>query len=298
MKFITEFIEKVRTEAGSFTIENNHFIKDQVEKATYIYCIRGYGDASYYMRTECKPTLAAILSDNTIYIVDTFCFGPSVYNKEINKEILSQTADIVVFSSAVTEKVNDMNDTLLPELYEKLPVKESDNESYCREEAREYIFEGKDANTAAINRMRNRMGLTLSENEFATILCGITTIEELAKTKFEKNKERWTDEKADIEKVCAYMKSQDTVKDWEIAIAEALKSVDAKNVNVTFEKENHIWSGKIEPYRLQRCLQKESVLRYWDFNTTSDRGILDKCKVTCDDITKITYGKKVLFERR
>ncbi len=306
MEFIIEFIKKARTETGSFEISSGsstyHFIKDQVGTATYIYGIRSYKDPCDCARISNKPELVAILKENTVYIVNMFHLGMSY------KDSNSLPEKVVFFSEARKEKVKYMYDILLPFYYKSLETKEiSDNEQtrtgayakhYCRRIAREGIFDGENTETYIKDLIEKMLEFTLSEDEFAYTLCGFTTVEELAKEQFEKKKDRWTEEKALIEKIRTYMERTDTVEDWELAIAEGIRNIDAKNITIEFKKDMYSFTGKIDPRRLLNRLQEEKTFYSYDFNDSraetagADRGF------RCENIVKIKYGKKVLFETK
>lgn len=306
MKFIEEFVERVFAGPGSFEIQSDsctyHYIKDQVGTATYIYSIRSWGDAHDCARISNKPELTAILAKDTIYIVDMFHLG--LTNRA---EIETLSAHIASFSKARERKHTYMQEKLLPMYYALLDSKEITDEevtrtgqyasSYCRSVAREGLFSGTDTETYIKVLIQKMLGFTLSEDEFARTLCGFTTLEELAKKQFEKNKERWADEKSLIEKIRAYMNTPDTVKDWEMFMSENINSTDAKNITVEFKKDIFSYTGKIEPHRLLNRLQKEGRFGSYDFSGSRAETAGADRNFTCEDIVKITYGKKVLFSK-
>lgn len=84
-------------------------------------------------------------------------------------------------------------------------------------------------------------------------------------------------------------------------MAEELKSTDAKTVTVYFTVNGKTESTKIEPEKILYKLATYTCFYVYNFVTQkSARQLFERLGVSslvCQNITKITYGKEVLFER-
>lgn len=305
MEFIKEFLEKAKTAAGSFDLKYNsytyHYMKDQVGSATYIYEIRCYGNPYGFANISNKAELVAILLSDTLYLVSPYSMGMGYKDYDMLPE------KVVLFSKAREEKTTYMQDILLPFYYVSLETEEiSDDEQirtgeyakhYCLRIARKGILNGVNTQTYIKELIEKMLGFTLSEDEFAHTLCGFTTVEELARKQFENKKDRWTEEKALIEKIRSYTERTDTVEDWELAIAESIRNIDAKNITVELKKDSYSFTGKMDPRRLMYSLQEKETLDRYAFNGSSAERAGADVGFGCEHIVKISYGKKVLFTR-
>lgn len=93
------------------------------------------------------------------------------------------------------------------------------------------------------------------------------------------------------------------IKSWEQAMYKALHSLDAKAVTVTFEKAGTQETEKIDPAKIVQMLIDNDDFSYWDFTVSKNgKQLMEKLcpkreRLICEDIVKITYGKKTLYER-
>ena len=101
------------------------------------------------------------------------------------------------------------------------------------------------------------------------------------------------------------------VEDWEFEMADALNVIKgtAKTVNVTFHYEVKEYTEKIQLEILMRKLKRKDNFDHLDFLTQNKgdqvmvalgvpkwRGKDGKELLQCKHISKITYGKKVVFQ--
>ena len=99
------------------------------------------------------------------------------------------------------------------------------------------------------------------------------------------------------------------MKPYEVEIANGLNSIDAKSVTVEFEVNGKTASGKMDPdkivyilchsddiddYNFITCRQGKEVMKALDIKTYG----ADARRLYPSDITKITYGRKVLYKRK
>ena len=105
-------------------------------------------------------------------------------------------------------------------------------------------------------------------------------------------------------KINEYIEDTTIIKDWEKRILEAIElanNMDYKTVVVAFEVNHRLKSEKIEPYKLKTRLADERPLTAYNFYNSRRAEVmltaLGGKEVTCEQIKKITYGKKTLYER-
>lgn len=149
--------------------------------------------------------------------------------------------------------------------------------------------------------------MLLTTQDAADILCGIKTKDELALKRLKEIK-YWGVRKATVEKVKEYTKDPNLVEDWEMTMAKGITGVKVKTIKVEFELNGKVASEKIEPSIVLKKLKQTDNFSYYDFisgvkgkvvmrslGASISRG--DKCSLTCKNIRKITYGRKVLYRR-
>ena len=108
------------------------------------------------------------------------------------------------------------------------------------------------------------------------------------------------------------MENNSVAEDYEMEIAEGIRSVDAKVVTVEFELNGKKESAKMNPDTIIRYMQSNNYFSGYNFVITK-RGdeLIEKLDaatwrgnsngkelLTCKHITKITYGKKELYVRK
>ena len=125
---------------------------------------------------------------------------------------------------------------------------------------------------------------------------------------FQVKQKDWIAKKTIYEKTLELMKTPEIAYEWELAIVNGLRSVDAKAVTVEFEFNEKIASGKISPECIFRILQEYDSFSSYNFETQKQGEILlnylgagnywSSNRIKCEHIIKITYGKKVLYVRK
>lgn len=293
MEKIKEFMKKVTESLEPFEISDDQwtysFMQRKVGKAKYIYMIN-----NLYRSITDAPTLFAIVVDEKIYIINNIIF----HLYEINKKTL---ADYNIYSySEEEQKYRDyIKNVVFQKFYDKLDISKetlTPNEiNYCKKKARQKVLQNIGSEYTSANYFTF---------EFDNVLCGFVDAEKNALEYFEEKKNDWIHTKAIRTKINEFVKDPTIIKDWEKRILEAIElanNMDYKMVVVEFEVNHRLESEKIEPYKLKTRLADERPLTAYNFYNSRRAEVmltaLGGKEVTCEQIKKITYGKKTLYER-
>lgn len=291
MEKIKEFMKKVTESLEPFEISDDQwtysFMQRKVEKAKYIYMIN-----NLYRSITDAPTLFAIVVDEKIYIINNIIF----HLYEINKKTL---ADYNIYSySEEEQKYRDyIKNVVFQKFYDKLDISKetlTPNEiNYCKKKARRKVLQNMELEYINIDYFT-----------FDNVLCGFVDAEKNALEYFEEKKNDWIHTKAIKTKINECIEDTTIIKDWEKRILEAIElanNMDYKTVVVEFEVNHCLKSEKIEPYKLRAKLADEGTFTAYNFYNSRRAEVmltaLGVNKVTCEQIKKITYGKKTLYER-
>ena len=310
MRLIDEFVKKALVETGSFNIvmkamysdkeTTYHFMQDNVGKARYIYGAYSL-DKTFYSSLNTKWKLVAIVSDGMVYIIDKFFM--EVY---LQDAVLPEKT--VKIDDIVWEKNEYIKNSVFPEFYNRLETDEAKrniNPLTCERDARKYLLSD---DPYIPNIQVDRMFTT---EDITNMLYGFIDMDQEAKNRLEKDRESFTTQKAINQTIAELMERKKGVENWELEIAEGLRSVDAKTVTVEFELNGNIASGKIEPRHIRRILiDRDYFSGYYFVTTRSGKKLLatlgaaewmgkdSKPVLTCKNIKRITYGKKELYVRK
>lgn len=305
MDLIAEFVKNVMSGDGSFTLTESEspfdterrysFVQEKVGNAKFVYGEYGYNGDFYTSLTK-KFELVAIVAQEKVYLHNAFFFG--VY-RGMEQSLPENVDGLCNFAVSLDECVNS---AIFPAFYEELEaVKVS--EKNCREKARSALLTlgNPDFYIAEV------MPQLFEEQDAVKVLCGLMDMEKEAKLRLEKDREEWCKSKSEKEKIRELMATPGVCQDWELAIAAGLKSVDAVNVTVTFEMNGKRATGKMEPIVIDNTLISNDTFSGWNFATaTQGEKVIEELGATnhwgenplkCQHICKITYGKKVLYER-
>lgn len=97
------------------------------------------------------------------------------------------------------------------------------------------------------------------------------------------------------------------VEDYELQIGAALKGLKAVNVTVTFTVNGRTAETKISLKTLQRTLiARDTFSKYYFFTYKAGEKLFRELAIeksfmsplSCAEISKITYGKKTIYERK
>lgn len=315
-KLITEFVNKVLHDNGSFELQDNeyiyHFMRDKIGKAEYIYGIDEFISADVksqngFANVDNSPKLVAIVSNEFIYIVSyLFCY---IYNKDRVK--LPQNC--MWFTDYVEELNNYYKMTILPLFYDDLetePIKDEKTIEHCKIEAHRRQLTGK-CDDKYDGLYLPSYSDKITQNEVAGSLCGLIDIDVLMQDKLQYGKEFMCKFKRQNEYILSLIETSTTVELYEIDIANALNGIKdtAKTLNVEFTKNGKVGTGKISPAKVIDKLVNNDYFSEYDFaNTTNGEILLMLLEVPhwaeekekylyTSDITKITYGRKIIYSR-
>ena len=307
MTFIEKFVNKVRTEENYFVLNDGdkfyYFLQGQAGEARYIYGCYGF-EEKFYIKTRAELELVAILKDGYIYIIDSYLFNLYTDSDWTN---LEKSLGVYDFYNFCKEINKDIADNIFPALIEQLPVEAITDESKLRElkqYARKILLQGGCDNTIKCN-------IALNTYYVASILCGLTTVQEIVEQLFLEDIGYYKHQKANAYVIKKFLQSPDLAKDWERKLSEALLKLDAKTVTVYFTINSKTDYGKMQPDVILKHLTEYDYFCDYDFcvtmrgddviktleiatNRWNDDG---RPLLTCEHITKITYGKKVLYEK-
>lgn len=281
-----------------------HFIQSRVGNAVLIYAVSTYNDL-YEAYRHAAPEMIAIKStsdeDNIIYITKEFFFN--IYYR-YDKANVSLPDGIKKYEDYKKSLETYVNDKLIPEYYKLLEpeeLTEAEIKNYSiAVKARKSILDGKQEESI------RKIELAISDVD--NILCGFTDIYSIADKKFNNSKAEFASDKA-IQNAIKNMIDNNKVKvfDWEKEIADALNlflsDSHKKNVNVEFKINKITSTGKMNARNLKDILTHNASIDEYNFSTHSE-GVavmmrLDSVSyLTCENISKISYGRKTLYERK
>lgn len=312
MILLDKFVKKIlkENETSSFGIvEGNrfyNFIQTSIGKARYVYGAYGLSNEYFYSNLDEQYKLVAIVSDGIVYVVDRYFFH--IYYSDDD----TVAPETVRYLSDFRKELNQyVIDSVFPKFYEEVStdgISEKDIYTDCKQVAREYRLSGGWIEGQIMGDLLESLTMLLTMQDAADILCGIRTKDELALKRLKEIKD-WGVRKATVEKVKEYTKDPNLVEDWEVAMAKGIIPFGAKTIRVEFELNGKVASGKMEPLTVVRALELKNNFIDCDFipgshgievmrslGASISRG--DKCSLTCKNIRKITYGRKVWYVRK
>lgn len=312
-RLIDKFVERVLTTTESFIVEVGEgdnkkyyfFIQANVGKARYIYCEYSYREQNFYTKIDLKPELVAIISNRKIYIVDDFKLD--IYRWRDSEEIVLPK-NTYIFNDVIEKENNYVETVVFPDFYNTLKEEEITDKNMltsCEKMARSLLLTNHTtAKEISIEPM-------FTEKDIVNSLCGFVNLKTESITRLKEKEDKWINKKSFSKKVKELMKNHTGVESYELKIAEGVRSVEAKTITVEFSLNGKSDSEKINPDKLIRKLIEKDYFSGYDFEV-SKRGdaLIEKLGaatwrsdkdgkevLTCKNITKITYGKKILYEK-
>lgn len=304
---IEQFASKVRTETGSFVLNDNnkfyYFIQGKAGEARYVYGCYGF-EKDFYITSRNDLALIAVIKDDCIYILQRYFFD---LFSDSNWKMLKDTLKIFDFYDLCQEINKDIAANVFPALFEQLPIEEITDDKKMEElkqTARSILLLGKPIKNAECN-------IALDTYSVMSILCGLATVQDIVEKLFLENDKYYRWQKTSNYIIQELLQSSDIATDWEKQLSESLLAVDAKTVTVYFTVNGRTDYGKMEPQKILKRLVERNHFYDYDFcvtmrgasviknvGATTNRFNEDNCPVlTCEHITKIVYGRKVLYER-
>lgn len=307
MSSLKEFKDKVLSQENPFLLNDGNgkilCVKVPVGQAEYIYtmeeCLNGIDIITdIYGKME----MTAIVRDGKIYMIKPYNVMRG-WNEEYPENVFYLCDDFLEDLRIVKKVFN--------ELYSKLEAVTltEEEEKRCVEDARYILVYKKDVNEFISDKHDINIGKISAQN-FADSLCGIIDLEETVRKDFESKKDMWIASKSCMERIRELVNNSETVLEThEQHIVDSLHSVDAKTVQVEFGYHGKTAIGKIDRDELLRIVRFNDYFSSYNFTTAKsgekiikDLGVGrwkgDKEELlTCKHINKITYGKKVLYEK-
>lgn len=308
MSLIEKFKEKVLNSQDSFVITDSrkgsyrvyYFVQGNAGKARYVYGYYSYRNANFCSGIKNELKLLAIIRDGKIYVCDEFFFD--IWQCEYNGILLPEA---VFKFTGIVRRANDyVRDVVFPEFYSGLEVCEDadiDLDRYVPA-ARKIIFFGMDS--AGIPEYQDMF----SEQDIADMLCGFMDFDKETGKRLGEEKDKWLKKKAINMKIQELIESPEIALPCEKAIADGLRSVTAKMVVAEFKVGDKKSAAKICPDIIINKMISNNYFDYYNFITDKkglelfeeldvDINFGSKKSLTCNDISKITYGRKELYVR-
>ena len=308
MSNLKQFKEKVLSTENPFLLNDGSgkilCVKVPIGQATYVYTMREWLDGKEIVTDiSDKLELTAIVKENTIYVI--LPYEIMTKSTEEYPDNMFRIGDefLEKFKLRIKKEVID-------KMYEELdiPVLSESIEDECKKIARWVLVDKKDIHEYVEMRVNANIG-EISIQKFADSLCGIINLEENARDEFKAHQEMWKKIKAETERIKELvLKNPETVlEDYEQKIVDGLHSVDAKTVQVEFLYNGKTATGKVNRDTILRMLSQNDYFSSFDFTTMkSGEKIISELgagtwrtnnPLTCKHIVKITYGKKVLYQK-
>ena len=307
MTLLEQFKDKVLNTEGSFRLEWNgwfySFMRCTNGNAEYIYREYKFKNKDF-SEINLNYELAAIVDKNTkvIYVIDEY-----IFNRNFNKEFVYPNG-CVNFNDYVVEKNKYFQNVLFRNYYDSIEididsVTDEDFINSQKRTARMSILSGDDVTLLEFNHM-------FTSDDIAKMICGYMSIEDEANERFANTREFIIKAKLRQELIEKYIEEKSVVEDWEIELARSINNLKANHVNVEFNFNGNIGTEKINPKKIIRILIDNDYFSGYNFATSKSGDKLLKMLgatnefnkidtwLTCKHITKITYGRKTLYERK
>lgn len=301
MPKIEEFINKVLTIDKSFNLSEDsliyHFMQDNVGEARYIY--GDYGGNDFYTQLNNKYQVVAIVKGEVVYIVDRFMFG--LYN--VDPDSIELPENTMFLDDCVKMFNQGFGYSDFPKWYAGLEPQEVSNlDVYIEDARRDLLYNGDTQNPSPES--------IFNKDNVASMLAGFTTVAEIEGRYLDDRKQQYINYKTKNTAISQLIAQGKAVEPWEVTMSEAVRGVKAKTVTVEFEFKGRTGSGKLKPSSLMKELVDKWCIHSYAFVSAKAGEQLIKelgaenapwrdneNALTCKNITKITYGRKVLYER-
>lgn len=305
MAIIDEFVSKALSGESTFTLKDKdrtyYVMSLPIGKGRILYHTDSYGGSTF--PTDKTAELAGIVVDQTIYMPNAFWLGVYDLDTTPHPKCIKQYSDVKKEAYAKAEagdKAGLVADAF-EEFYEALPTEAlSDDQSisWARSVARGIVLEGNDQDVV------KAPDDLFEGHELVEMICVGANIKEETKKRLEDKKEYFTRKKAQAELVRLTLSAVGLVEPWELELARALRSVDAKQVALEFSCNGKTATEKFDRERLLRRLAEGSTLSYFEFPTSTggerlmqELGLPKSGKLSCSDITNVSFRGKTLYQK-
>lgn len=249
-------------------------------------------------------SLMAIVKDPEIYIFDYITFR-NVIDCISEEPLEGVTIVDYRYMNDIKSQMSEVLWDLYSDLQENTSLSDPSWLDYASEAARKYLLQGFDLDEAEKKAVLERSRLTISKQDVVNDLSGSKSLKSLVHDKLE-DKEYFKNLKAAYKHIKAMCKNGTAdVEEYELQIAAALKDLKAVNVMVTFTVNGKSAEIKVALDTLKRKLLARDYFSYYAFSPEkAGRDLFNYLGINpyggllrCDKISKITYGKKTLFEK-
>ena len=245
--------------------------------------------------SEYKP-VAIISADNTVYLMSPQYFD--IYSGD-EQALLAMYENVEFYQTEYENQCRIAADRFFPVFLACVADAEPYSATAVSEEARDILFHKKPKYTV------QPPARILSEMDCIRCICGISNMQNLVFQNLTAEINRWIDEKGFAKAVNELIESGDAAEAWELKLAEAISSVSAKTLTVTFELNGNTAAGQIP----HSCVLDKLVCdgNFWEFDFTvykkgealfSELGAdhLDN-PLTCRNIKAIYYLGKEIYNK-
>lgn len=215
------------------------FIKAEVGTATHVYGHFGM-DVNSLFDPRIQYSLEAILSDGTVYTLDTLDFFRRWKDWNPDSGVMSL--------SDFLSKLNAQAIEIYEDWYNSLPA-DAELLDYqrqaCANDARRIVIE-KGPNDESMLDAPEPMQFVIDVSSAIKVLSGITTLEEFFESWKAENRFRYNVLKTSRLLTQELVRDGGGVSEEDLRMAEALWPLDVKFVNVTFEHDGNAITGKVK----------------------------------------------------
>lgn len=266
-----------------------HFMQNKMGVARYVYGCSSLNE-DYCTSIDANYKLVAIVSDfdHIIYVVNTYFFA-----RDRNPNLPEGMMSFNGYVDEVNEKIVDL---IFSKLWKEIPrgyprrlIKAKTEK--CRIEARRAILCGISAKEEA-ELLKPRT--IVSHDKVSKLLCGYTTIEEMATENLAKNREAWMAKKFEINKIQELIRTKDVVMPIEVKMAEGIRSLDRRTqfVKVEFDVLGREANARMDPQVIFNRLINDQPLDACDFVSRDQaKEVMKNLKVG------FNYDENCMFER-
>ena len=312
---LEQFKEKVLSTDESFTIKTKSygycFLLNKVNDVKLIYGSKSLRGTYFYIDRDIKYELSAIIKDKKIYLIDRYFFD--IWSNDYDKINELNDSDIYLFDMYKKELYQNILDTTFKRFYDNL---EYDNINEIGEFILKRVKRDVEMEILCDKDYSQNIDMeyNYSDEEYIKHLCGIEDIYELTSKNLNTENEtnKWINRKSEI-KAKQYIKEniEKFFNENEINLYNTineLNKINCKKVNIEFELNGYVASGKIELEKIEFAIIYNNNFGEFDFETR-DKGkqllrklninnYSDEKQLTYDKITRISYRGKDVYIRK
>lgn len=308
-KLFDQFMEAVWSGADEFFIYDKeekknrsyYFCQRHVGKAYYVYGDYNNYDEFFFARSDFKPSLVAVKTDNKLYLMENFKVA------FLRKENIGKMQENVSFFSDIMEEYQKIvNEVLFPQFIKQmqleLEIKKDDqiSDSVIREARNLALFHESKPYPIESEEM-------VYPDDALLVLSGLSSLKEIMNKRFHDKKDYYLSVTRNRILIKKALDNPDLIKDWEREMASCINALsektNCKTVSVTFDVDGIQESVKISPKHIQHALLTECTFLYWEcIPESSGKELFERhpewnYNLFCKNIAKISYRGKTVYQR-